>query len=235
MPDYIGAIDQGTTSTRFIDFRPRRATSSPARRRSTSRSIRGRAGWSTTPTRSGAAPERWSPRRWQQRGLRPARPGGHRHHQPARNHRAVESPHRPAGGQCPGLAGYARGRLRLRIGARRAAPTASARKTGLPLATYFSSLKIRWLLDHVPRRARAGRGGRAAVRHHRHLPAVAAHRRPGGLHITDCTNASRTQLMNLRDARLGPGAAERVRHPARRFCRRSAPAAKSTARPRWTR
>src|SRR5450631_88426 len=29
-------------------------------------------------------------------------------------------------------------------------------KTGLPLSTYFSSLKIRWLLDHVPElRARA--------------------------------------------------------------------------------
>ncbi len=70
--------------------------------------------------------------------------------------------------------------------------------TGLPLATYFSGPKVRWILDHVPAaqsRAEAGdllfgtidtwliwnlTGG------------------PGrGIHVTDATNASRTQLMNL--------------------------------------
>ncbi|MGP4002527.1 glycerol kinase GlpK [Streptomyces sp. 8N706] len=69
----------------------------------------------------------------------------------------------------------------------------------LPLATYFSAPRIRWLFDHVTgleRRAEAGEvlfgtmeswliwnltGGPA-----------------GGLHITDVTNASRTMLMNIR-------------------------------------
>ena len=30
-------------------------------------------------------------------------------------------------------------------------------QTGLPLASYFSALKLRWLLDNVPERARAPR------------------------------------------------------------------------------
>ncbi len=67
-------------------------------------------------------------------------------------------------------------------------------QTGLPLSTYFSSLKIRWLLDNVPglrERAEAGeiRFGNIDTFLVWHLT--------GGLHITDCTNASRTQLMNL--------------------------------------
>ena len=66
-------------------------------------------------------------------------------------------------------------------------------KTGLPLATYFSALKIRWLLDHVPgarQQAEAGElfFGTIDTFLTWHLT---------GLHLTDCTNASRTQLMNL--------------------------------------
>ncbi len=34
--------------------------------------------------------------------------------------------------------------------ARDGGPDRFRAKTGLPLATYFSALKIRWLLDHVP-------------------------------------------------------------------------------------
>src|SRR5580658_2873999 len=67
-------------------------------------------------------------------------------------------------------------------------------KTGLPLATYFSALKIRWLLDNIPgarERAEAGEilFGTIDTFLLWHLT---------GLHLTDCTNASRTQLMNLR-------------------------------------
>jgi glycerol kinase len=66
-------------------------------------------------------------------------------------------------------------------------------KTGLPLATYFSGLKIRWLLEHVPGvRARAEAGevifGNIDTFLAWHLT---------GIHATDVTNASRTQLMNL--------------------------------------
>jgi glycerol kinase len=66
-------------------------------------------------------------------------------------------------------------------------------QTGLPLASYFSALKLRWLLDNVPdarRRAEAGElmFGTIDTWLLWHLC---------GLHMSDVTNASRTQLMNL--------------------------------------
>jgi glycerol kinase len=67
-------------------------------------------------------------------------------------------------------------------------------KTGLPLATYFSALKIRWVLDNVPGvRARAEAGDVLFG----NIDTFVTWKLSGGLHITDCTNASRTQLMNL--------------------------------------
>jgi glycerol kinase len=66
-------------------------------------------------------------------------------------------------------------------------------RTGLPLASYFSALKLRWLLDHVPGARDAARDGDLAFGTIDawlmwHL---------AGQHVTDVTNASRTQLMNL--------------------------------------
>ena len=71
-------------------------------------------------------------------------------------------------------------------------------RTGLPLTTYFSGLKIRWLLENVPgARERAEAGdvlfGNVDTFLVWHLTGGAK----GGIHITDVTNASRTQLMNL--------------------------------------
>jgi glycerol kinase len=61
--------------------------------------------------------------------------------------------------------------------------------TGLPLASYFSALKLRWLLDNVPNaRDRDLLFGTIDTWLLWNLT---------GLHITDVTNASRTQLMNL--------------------------------------
>ena len=66
--------------------------------------------------------------------------------------------------------------------------------TGLPLASYFSALKLRWLLDSVPgARARAEAGDLLFGTVDTWLLWNLA-----GLHVTDVTNASRTQLMNLR-------------------------------------
>ena len=66
-------------------------------------------------------------------------------------------------------------------------------RTGLPLASYFSALKLQWLLDHVPdARCRAEAGdlafGTVDAWLMWHLT---------GQHVTDVTNASRTQLMDL--------------------------------------
>ena len=66
-------------------------------------------------------------------------------------------------------------------------------KTGLPLATYFSGPKVRWLLDRVPGLRERAEGGEVLF---------------GtidswliwnlcGRHVTDVTNASRTMLMDL--------------------------------------
>ena len=64
---------------------------------------------------------------------------------------------------------------------------------GLPLATYFSGPKVRWLLDHVEgARAAAGRGELLFGTMETWLIWNLT-----GSHVTDVTNASRTLLMNL--------------------------------------
>ncbi len=67
-------------------------------------------------------------------------------------------------------------------------------QTGLPLASYFSALKLQWLLDHVPdARAKAAAGDALFGT----MDSFLVWKLTGGLHITDVTNASRTQLMEL--------------------------------------
>src|SRR5207302_8047958 len=73
------------------------------------------------------------------------------------------------------------------------------RKTGLPLSTYFSSLKIRWLLDHMPSlRSRAVAGEILFGTIDTFLAWRLTGGAYGGAHSTDVTNGSRTQLLNLR-------------------------------------
>ncbi|MDP9313474.1 MAG: glycerol kinase GlpK [Chloroflexota bacterium] len=71
-------------------------------------------------------------------------------------------------------------------------------QTGLPLATYFSGPKIRWILDHVSGAREAAERGDALFGTIDtfliwHLTGGVN----GGVHVTDVTNASRTLLMNL--------------------------------------
>ena len=71
-------------------------------------------------------------------------------------------------------------------------------KTGLPLTTYFSGSKIRWILEHVKGARELAEAGEVIFGNIDtflvwHLTG-GIH---GGVHITDVTNASRTQLMNL--------------------------------------
>jgi glycerol kinase len=71
-------------------------------------------------------------------------------------------------------------------------------RTGLPLSSYFSSLKIRWILDHVDgARALAEQGDALFGNIDTFLVWQLTSGPRGGLHITDVTNASRTQLMDL--------------------------------------
>ncbi|WP_026371016.1 glycerol kinase GlpK [Kallotenue papyrolyticum] len=71
-------------------------------------------------------------------------------------------------------------------------------KVGLPLATYFSGPKIRWILDNVAgAREAAERGELAFGNIDTWLIWNLTGGPDGGVHVTDVTNASRTMLMNL--------------------------------------
>ena len=72
------------------------------------------------------------------------------------------------------------------------------RKAGLPPATYFSGGKIQWILENVDGvRAAAERGDAIFGNTDTWLIWNLTGGRDGGTHVTDVTNASRTMLMNL--------------------------------------
>ncbi len=71
-------------------------------------------------------------------------------------------------------------------------------KVGLPLATYFSGPKIKWILDNVPGvRAKAEKGEVLFGNIDTWVIWNLTGGPNGGVHVTDVTNASRTMLMNL--------------------------------------
>lgn len=71
-------------------------------------------------------------------------------------------------------------------------------KVGLPLATYFSGPKVRWILDNVEgARAGAEAGDVVFGNIDTFITWWLTGGPNGGVHITDVTNASRTMLMNL--------------------------------------
>ena len=76
-----------------------------------------------------------------------------------------------------------------------AGPDRFRSRTGLPLATYFAGPKVRWLLDDRPEldaRARKGELAFGTIDSW-----VIWHLTGGSCHVTDVTNASRTMLMDL--------------------------------------
>ena len=71
-------------------------------------------------------------------------------------------------------------------------------KTGLPIATYFSGPKIKWILDNVDGvRARAESGEVVFGNIDTWVIWLLTGGPDGGVHVTDVTNASRTMMMNL--------------------------------------
>jgi len=66
-------------------------------------------------------------------------------------------------------------------------------KTGLPISTYFSALKIKWLINNVPE-------VRTAIKENRLMFGTVDSWllwKLTGQHLTDVTNASRTLLMDI--------------------------------------
>jgi glycerol kinase len=71
-------------------------------------------------------------------------------------------------------------------------------KVGLPLATYFSGPKLKWILDNVPGvREEALKGNAIFGNIDSWIIWWLTGGPNGGAHVTDVTNASRTMLMNL--------------------------------------
>lgn len=71
-------------------------------------------------------------------------------------------------------------------------------KTGLPIATYFSGPKTKWILDNIPEAREASLKGDALFGTMETWVIWWLTGGPeGGAHVTDVTNASRTMLMDL--------------------------------------
>ncbi|MGH3711329.1 MAG: glycerol kinase GlpK [Pseudonocardiaceae bacterium] len=91
-----------------------------------------------------------------------------------------------------------------------AGPTRYQARTGLPLSTYFSGPKIRWVLDQVD-------GARQRAEHGElcfgTIDTWLLWNMTGGLHVTDVTNASRTLLMDLGTLRWEESIAEEMGIP----------------------
>lgn len=67
-------------------------------------------------------------------------------------------------------------------------------RCGLPLTTYFSGPKIKWMLDNIPGLREAANRGDAIFGN---VDTFLIWHLTGGAHVTDVTNASRTMLMDL--------------------------------------
>ena len=82
--------------------------------------------------------------------------------------------------------------------------------TGLPISTYFSGPKLKWLLDEISGlKARAERGELLFGT----IDTWIIWNLTGGVHVTDVTNASRTLLMNLETLNWDPGLLELMTIP----------------------
>ena len=192
MPEFIGALDQGTTSTRFLVFD--RAGRIVAAAQKEHQQVYPRAGWvEHDPDEIWLRTREVIAEAMVQLDLRP----GDLAAIGITNQRETtvlwnRTTGRPVANalvwQDTRVADY------IPEFSRDGGPDRFRAKTGLPLATYFSALKIRWLLDHVPQAREQAEAGELLFGTIDtflvwHLT---------GLHITDCTNASRTQLMDLK-------------------------------------
>jgi glycerol kinase len=196
LASYIGAIDQGTTSTRFVVFD--RSGRVVALAQKEHQQIYPRPGWvEHDPEEIWRRTQEVIAEVMQQRALRPsdlaaigitnqretAVVWNRKTGQPVAN--ALVWQDTRTAGQVAEFA-KAGGQDRFR-------PV-----TGLPLSTYFSALKIRWILESVSGVSELAESGDVLFGNLDTFLAWHLTGGPnGGIHITDVTNASRTQLMNL--------------------------------------
>jgi glycerol kinase len=195
MADYIGALDQGTTSTRFLVFD--RSGSILALDQREHRQIFPRPGWvehdpdeiwETTQSVIAGALTKAGIRREQLAavGITNQRETtvlwDRRSGVPVSN--AIVWQDTRTADLCTQLGGTD-------------GPDRFRQTVGLPLATYFSGPKLRWLLDELDLRESARRGELAFGTVDTWLVWNLTGGVTGGAHVTDVTNASRTLLMDL--------------------------------------
>jgi glycerol kinase len=192
MPDYIAAIDQGTTSTRFIVFDGDGRIAASAQKEH--RQIYPQPGWvEHDPEEIWQRTREVMAEAMEQSGLKPSDLAAigitnqrettvvwdRRTGQPVANALVWQDTR----------VGDAVAEMSREGGADR-----FRSRTGLPISTYFSALKLRWILDNI---AGARERAQAGDLLFGTIDTFLVWRLTGGLHITDVTNASRTQLMNL--------------------------------------
>ena len=196
MASYLGALDQGTTSTRFIIFdRSGRIVASEQREH---QQIYPRPGWvEHDPEEIWRRTQEVIAGALQQRALQPsdlAAIGITNQRETAIlwNRKSGKPVYNAIVWQdtrvAEAVAAFAQqgGQDRFRV------------QTGLPLATYFSGLKIHWLLENIPGlREQAEAGDVLFGNVDTFLVWHLTGGPDGGIHVTDVTNASRTQLMSL--------------------------------------
>jgi glycerol kinase len=196
MPNYVGAMDQGTTSTRFIVFSRSGQVAATAQKEH--EQIYPQPGWvEHSPAEIWARTQEVIAEALQSKGLTAkdlAAVGitNQRETTVVWNRRNGQAVYNAIVWQDTRVSSYVEelaktgGQDRLRA------------KTGLPLATYFSGLKIRWILENIPGvRALAETGEVLFGNIDTYLMWNLTGGPNGGIHVTDVTNASRTQLMNL--------------------------------------
>ena len=196
MANYIGAIDQGTTSTRFIVFDRSGQLISTAQKEH--QQIYPHPGWvEHNPEEIWQRTREVIAEAMSKKGLRPqdlAAIGitNQRETTIAWNRKTGKPVTNALVWQDTRVADY------VSDLARSGGQDRFRAKTGLPLTTYFSGSKIRWILEHVKGARELAEAGEVIFGNIDtflvwHLTG-GIH---GGVHITDVTNASRTQLMNL--------------------------------------
>jgi len=196
MPDYIGAIDQGTTSSRFIVFDKTGRIVSVAQKEH--EQIFPKPGWvEHDPAEIRRRVEEVITEAMEAKGLRPsdlAAIGITNQRETtlvwskttgkAVYNAIVWQDTRVADTVAEFVAEGGQDRYRA--------------QTGLPMTTYFSGLKIRWILENVPGAREAAESGDLIFGNiDTYVIWNLTGGVEGGIHVTDVTNASRTQLMNL--------------------------------------
>lgn len=196
MAKYVGALDQGTTSTRFIVFDARGAIVSIAQREH--QQIYPEPGWvEHDPEEIWSRTQEVIAEGMRRANLRPADLAAigitnQRETAVLWDRKTARPVHNAIVWQDVRVADA------VEQFSRHGGQDRFRRQTGLPLATYFSGLKIRWILDHVPGvRAQAATGEILFGTIDTFLAWKLTGGPNGGVHVTDVTNASRTQLMDL--------------------------------------